>query len=79
MRLLFWLALLVLIVMAIRKKMQPVVRAQQEPAVDQHVPAAGDEAENMVCCAHCQMYLPASDAVYRGQQAYCSSAHAEFH
>jgi len=79
MRLLFWFALFVLVVMAIRKKVQPVSRSPQEPVVEQNPFAKTDEVESMVCCVHCQVYLPASDAIYRGEHAYCSTAHADLH
>jgi uncharacterized protein len=33
------------------------------------------ETESMVRCAHCGVYLPASDSVSDGEQAYCCAAH----
>lgn len=33
--------------------------------------------ESMLCCAHCQVYFPSSEAVLRGERAYCSSSHAD--
>jgi uncharacterized protein len=71
-RLLFWLALAVLVVMAIRSKLRasgikppPASRPQpQAPAV-----------ESMACCAHCGVYFPASEAVRADGLDYCSPAH----
>lgn len=84
MRILFWLGLLVLIVLALKKKMQPPRAGSGNPGHPQN-PAnpesAGsrntESAETMVCCAHCQIYLPASEAVQRGEQVYCSKEHAD--
>jgi uncharacterized protein len=73
-RLLFWLALAVLIVMAIRSKLRgssiqpPASRSRPPP----HYPAA---VESMACCAHCGVYFPASEAVRADGLDYCSPAH----
>jgi len=73
-RLLFWLALAVLVVMAIRSKLRssgiepPQAGARREPQ-DQ---AAG---ESMACCAHCGVYFPSSEAVRADGLDYCSPAH----
>lgn len=37
------------------------------------------EAEKMVCCAHCGVYLPESDAVAGEGRFYCSVAHQKQH
>ncbi|MBR7793185.1 hypothetical protein KDM87_11295 [Undibacterium sp. FT147W] len=88
MKLLMWLVLAVLVILAIRKKARPMTQDSMrsrnaETASDASsfdMPAtATTPAETMVCCAHCQIYLPASEAVIRGQQTYCSSAHADLH
>ena len=72
-RLLFWLALAVLVVMAIRSKLRGsgikpprprAARAAQAPAV-----------ESMTCCAHCGVYFPASEAVRADGLDYCCPAH----
>ena len=78
MKLLLWLLLIVMVVLALRKKSRP-----RQPDVTETVamPVARSaaDAESMVCCAHCQVYLPASEAVMRAQRSYCSSAHADLH
>ncbi|PXX43955.1 PP0621 family protein [Undibacterium pigrum] len=77
MRMLFWLGLLVLIILALKKKMQPPKRpVATSTSTDTH-PHSASSAETMVCCAHCQIYLPASEAVQRGEQMYCSKEHAD--
>jgi uncharacterized protein len=38
-------------------------------------PARGQDAEEMVECAHCGVHLPRGDAVRDGALAYCSDAH----
>jgi uncharacterized protein len=89
-RLLFWIAFIILVVMAIRSKlraaMAPHQRGQaQGPASG---PAQGpsnagpawrrvqDESEPMSCCAHCGIYFPSSEAVTADGRDYCSAAHA---
>jgi len=79
MRILFWLGLLVLIILALKKKMQPPknpVATSSTTNTDTN-PHSASSAESMVCCAHCQIYLPASEAVQRGEQMYCSKEHAD--
>jgi uncharacterized protein len=68
-RLLFWLALAVLVVMAIRSKLRasrirPTPPEPQQPAI-----------EMMTSCAHCGVYFPASEAVRADGLDYCSPAH----
>jgi len=73
-RLLFWLALAVLVVMAIRSKLRASA-AKRPPRAGQ--PAPGPAAiESMACCAHCGVYFPASEAVRVDDLDYCSPAHA---
>ena len=38
-------------------------------------PTSTPEAERMVRCAHCGVYLPESDGLAAGGQVYCSEAH----
>ena len=72
-RILFWIALIVLVVMAVRAKIRaltpkdpgPANRAAREPA----------QVESMARCAHCGVYFPASEAVQADGLDYCSPAH----
>jgi uncharacterized protein len=78
MNLVFWLVLVVLVVLALKKKSRSVMppdsnTASAAPTGNAKEPAA----ESMVCCARCQIYLPASEAVHRGEQVYCCDAHAD--
>ncbi|WP_394778456.1 PP0621 family protein [Undibacterium sp.] len=78
MRILFWLVLFVVVILALKKKVQTVA----SPAREQQAPpppagSSGRDVEAMVCCAACQVYVPASEAVHRGQQVYCCKEHAE--
>ncbi|MFZ6676464.1 PP0621 family protein [Undibacterium sp. Tian12W] len=81
MRLLFWLGLVILVILALKKKAQPPVTRSGNPERPLDPENAGSQnvasAENMVCCAHCQIYLPASEAVQRAGQVYCSQEHAD--
>ncbi len=69
-RLLFWIALIVLVVMAVRSKARGMLRQQQPPAAKPE-PAV----ESMACCAHCGVHFPASEAVRADGLDYCSPAH----
>jgi len=84
-RLLFWIALIILVVMAIRSKLRAAVAARSfDPHAGQgSAPAGGarpqprvEETERMTSCAHCGLYFPASEAVHQGGQDYCCEAHA---
>ena len=44
-------------------------------ATSRHGPAE-PEAETMLCCTHCGIYFPASEAVRVNGRDYCSPAHA---
>ncbi|PWF45503.1 PP0621 family protein [Massilia glaciei] len=75
-KLLFWIALIILVVLAVRKKLRAVARDGQPPAGARAGAGAPlVEAESMACCAHCGVYFPASEAVKADGLAYCSPAH----
>lgn len=74
MRLLFWLALAVLVVFAIRSKVRAAAaRAQAE--APQPRARAEIAAESMTTCAHCGLHFPASEAIRADGLDYCSPAH----
>jgi uncharacterized protein len=83
-RLLFWIAFIVLVVMAIRSKLRAAGARSYHPqaGTGQGAPASGpshsriEESERMSCCAHCGVYFPSSEAVHEGGRDYCSLAHA---
>ena len=83
-RILFWLALVFLVVFAIRSKIRSLQqRAQQQrqqQAPNPFTPpgrvAELPDAELMLCCAHCGVYYPASENVQARGHDYCSHAHA---
>ena len=73
-RLLFWLALAVLVVMAIRSKLRGKGGAganTRAPKAKRPQPAI----ESMTSCAHCGVYFPASEAVRADGLEYCCPAH----
>lgn len=77
MRLLFWIALVILVVMAIRAKLRAEVR-RHGAAVrrdDQRQAPAAAGAEAMARCAHCHVYFPSSEAVRADGLDYCCPAH----
>lgn len=75
-RFLFWLALAILVVAAIRSKLRAIARSQDKrpdgPAARAPQPPA---AEAMACCAHCGLHFPASEAVRADGLDYCCPAH----
>jgi uncharacterized protein len=84
---LFWIALIILVVMAIRSKLRAAVAARGfDPQAGEGASApAGaaaraqprvEDSERMTSCAHCGIYFPASEAVREGGHDYCSQAHA---
>jgi uncharacterized protein len=89
-RLLFWIALVILVVMAVRSKLRAAMARAQGQAPQGRgpaQPAAGaggagtwqrveDRSEPMACCAQCGIYFPASEAVRVGGRDFCSTAHA---
>lgn len=72
-RVLFWLALALLVGFAVRSKLRALELKRQQ---GERGSAALDDAEPMANCAHCHMYFPASEAVRVGGHDFCSSAHA---
>ena len=74
MRLLFWLALAVLVIFAIRAKVRAAAaRAQAEaPRPNARAEIA---TESMTSCAHCGLHFPASEAIHADGLDYCSPAH----
>lgn len=88
-RILFWLALAFLVLMAIRSKLKGLQQQQQQRR-QQAAPRSGNgqqqsapgrtqqlpDSEVMLCCAHCGVYYPASETVQAKGHDYCSHAHA---
>jgi uncharacterized protein len=72
-RLLFWLALAVLVVMAIRSKLRASGIKPPPPA--RPAPRQAPAAESMTSCAHCGVYFPSSEAVRADGLDYCCPAH----
>jgi len=73
-RALFWIALIALIVMAVRAKIKAIQRRQAPP--DTQAPREPvREIESMTRCAHCGLHFPASEAVHADGLDYCSPGH----
>lgn len=92
MRLLMWLGLAVLVYLAIRKSLQakqPPTNSTQDTAANWSDEPFGanrstgstqqgrQQSEAMLSCEHCHVYFPASEAVLRGTQQFCSIEHAD--
>ncbi|MGZ5202394.1 MAG: PP0621 family protein [Telluria sp.] len=75
-RLLFWIAFIVLVVMAVRSKLREAAPRQAPRPSPRPSPAPQVEAEPMACCGQCGVYFPASESVRAGGRDYCCAAHA---
>jgi len=91
-RIIFWLALIFLVIFAIRSKIREAQKRQQQQFRQQQQPApqappqqtyreraasqAANDAEVMLQCAHCGIFYPASETVQANGRDYCSAAHA---
>ncbi|OON60612.1 hypothetical protein B0920_16695 [Massilia sp. KIM] len=73
-RILFWIALIALVVFAVRSKLRAIQR-RNTPPPPPRPPAQGGEIEAMAQCAHCGVYFPASEAVRADGLDYCSPGH----
>jgi uncharacterized protein len=71
-RALFWLALVILVIFAVRSKFRKLNKGM---GAAPGAPRALDKGEAMACCAHCHVYFPASEALHSGGLDYCSQAH----
>ena len=81
MKVLIWLGLALLVLLALRKKvrtgMMPPSGGAGRNAPAGHVNQPVESGESMVCCAHCAIYVPVSESVSRDGKSYCCKAHAE--
>ena len=83
-RIIFWLALVFLVIFAIRSKIREAQKRQQPfnqpppagPAAGPARQQASTEVETMLQCAHCGVFYPASETVQARGRDYCSAAHA---
>ena len=51
-------------------------RARARQQAEKDIIARGIAADSMVRCAHCQVYLPRSEAFMSRGQTWCSAEHA---
>jgi uncharacterized protein len=72
-RLLFWIGLIILVVMAVRSKLRSM--SMPPPGTAERPGQSLEGAEAMACCAHCHVYFPASESVRADGLDYCSPAH----
>ncbi|MYN00961.1 hypothetical protein GTP41_02495 [Pseudoduganella sp. DS3] len=77
-RLLFWIALAILVIAAIRSKLRKMGGPGQggQPAPRQPQRPAPPATEKMLQCAHCGVHFPASENVPANGRDYCCAAHA---
>lgn len=85
-RIIFWLALVFLVIFAIRSKIREAQKRHRQQFREQHpqqqqpsgraTGKAVADAETMLQCAHCGIFYPASETVQARGRDYCSAAHA---
>lgn len=77
MRILFWIALIVLVVFAVRSKLRALAKrnGMSADATRRGPSAPAAQIEAMAQCAHCGMYFPASESVKADGHDYCSPGH----
>lgn len=78
-RILFWILLIGLVVLAVRAKLKALSARQRASDADQQARRQANEApaqiETMTQCAHCGIHFPASEAVHADGHDYCSPGH----
>lgn len=72
MKLLAWLLLVILVIWALRSKKAGIAKKMAEAQYP-------DTPELMVKCAHCGVYLPASEAITQAGELFCSEEHRHLH
>jgi hypothetical protein len=83
MRVLIWLLFILIVFLAVKSRLkamqQDIRNAAREEFEAQAKQRPAAPTENMVACAHCNVYLPASEAVQMvtpsSQHYFCSEAH----
>lgn len=75
MKVLLWVLVALAVAMWLSSgKRKPVDASRKERGT---APAGGAEA--MVCCAHCGVYVPASEAVVQAGVTFCCEEHRQRH
>ena len=72
MRVLFWIALVFLVVWALR--VQAKKNRMKEPGQTPE-----PQVEQMVSCAYCGLHFPASEAITESGIVFCSDEHRRLH
>lgn len=83
MRVLIWVGLIFLVILAIRKNIRTTInkahKAHRNDQAQMNESSVAQEKpmEAMVCCATCQVYIPASEAIIKNDVTYCSVEHSQ--
>ena len=80
-RILFWIALAILVIAAIRSKLRkmggpPQARQDGQASAPRRPSGAQQPSEKMLQCAHCGVHFPSSENVPANGRDYCCAAHA---
>jgi uncharacterized protein len=82
-RILIWVGLIFLVILAIRKNIRTTInkahKRHRNPDAQMNESSIAPEKpmEAMVCCATCQVYIPASEAIIKNDATYCSVEHSQ--
>ena len=74
---LFWAVVIIGVLLVTRMLTHYAANQRNKPTHKKGEPQALQEPEEMVRCAHCQVFLPRSDALKQDDHLWCSLEHAK--
>lgn len=76
-KILFWVVVIVGVLLVTRMLTHHAANRQAKESPPKEDPRAIKKTEEMVRCAHCQVYLPQSDALRQDDHFWCGPEHAK--
>jgi len=77
-KILFWIVVIVGVLLVTRLLTHFAANRNSAPAKPaQDAPRSLNASEEMVRCAHCQVYMPRSEAIKQESEFWCSAEHAK--
>jgi len=67
--------LIVIFVVIMLFVMRSVMQRLKKPESGENTPSKPSHGENTVQCLHCGTFIPQSDAIIKGNRAFCSAQH----
>ncbi|MDP5117200.1 MAG: PP0621 family protein [Orrella sp.] len=74
---LFWAVVIIGVLLVTRVLTHYAANQRNKPLQKKGGPQAITEAEEMVRCAHCQVFIPRSDAFEQDDHLWCGPEHAK--